>query len=242
MSITRRDFISTTGLSALALLGFDSVAKAYNFILPADDGTFNLPKLPYAYEALEPFIDAQTMTIHHTKHHQAYINKLNEAVAKEPSLKGKTLEQLVKNINNVPESVRSMVRNHGGGHWNHTFFWTIMTDKKDSQPSEILLKTINEKFKSMDNFKAEFEKAALSVFGSGWAWVVKDQNYNLEIVTTHNQDNPLMDIAEKKGTPILGVDVWEHAYYLKYHNVRPDYLKNWWHVVNWEMCSYIFAS
>ncbi|MBW7845452.1 MAG: superoxide dismutase [Bacteroidia bacterium] len=192
---------------------------------------FVLPDLEYSYEALEPHIDATTMRIHHTKHHQAYITNLNNAIAKETSLKGKTLEQLITNINSLPETVKSAIRNNGGGHWNHSFFWQIM--KPGSKMSKKTETALIQNFGSVDEFKKQFEKAGLTQFGSGWAWLIK-QNNKLLVTATPNQDNPLMDIAAVKGTPILGIDVWEHAYYLKYQNKRNDYLQAFWNVVNWE--------
>ncbi|RPJ29502.1 MAG: superoxide dismutase [Chloroflexi bacterium] len=191
--------------------------------------SFELPKLPYAVDALEPYIDAQTMSIHHTKHHQAYITNLNAALEKHPELANKSLEDLLSNLNTVPEDIRMAVRNHGGGTWNHNMFWEIMAPKAAGTPSAELLKALEAAFGSFDAFKAEFEKAAIGRFGSGWAWLVK-KGGNLAVVSTANQDNPLSDGV----TPILGIDVWEHAYYLKYQNRRPEYVSNWWNVVNWE--------
>jgi Fe-Mn family superoxide dismutase len=191
--------------------------------------SFELPKLPYAVDALEPYIDAQTMSIHHTKHHQAYITNLNAALEKHPELANKSLEDLLSNLNTVPEDIRMAVRNHGGGTWNHNMFWEIMAPKAAVTPSAELLKALEAAFGSFDAFKAEFEKAAIGRFGSGWAWLVK-KGGNLAVVSTANQDNPLSDGV----TPILGIDVWEHAYYLKYQNRRPEYVSNWWNVVNWE--------
>ena len=189
---------------------------------------FELPKLPYAEDALEPYIDAQTMNIHHTKHHQAYINNLNAAIEKHPELAGKSLEDLLSDLNAVPEDIRTAVRNNGGGTWNHNMFWEIMGPKTGSSPSGELTKALEAAFDSFDAFKEEFTKAATTRFGSGWAWLVK-QGEGLAVVSTANQDNPLSDGA----TPILGLDVWEHAYYLKYQNRRPEYISNWWNVVNW---------
>lgn len=189
---------------------------------------FELPKLPYAVDALEPYIDAQTMTIHHDKHHQAYVTNLNAALEKHPELAGKSLEDLLSNLNAVPEDIRVAVRNHGGGTWNHNMFWEIMAPKAAVTPSAELLKALESAFGSFDAFKAEFEKAANGRFGSGWAWLVKKGN-GLSIMSTANQDNPLSDGL----TPILGLDVWEHAYYLKYQNRRAEYVSNWWNVVNW---------
>lgn len=190
---------------------------------------FELPKLPYAEDALEPYIDAQTMNIHHTKHHQAYINNLNAALEKHPELANKSLEDLLSDLNAVPDDIRTAVRNNGGGTWNHNMFWKIMAPKTGGSPSSELTKALEAAFKSFEAFKEEFTKAATTRFGSGWAWLVK-QGEGLAVVSTANQDNPLSDGA----TPILGLDVWEHAYYLKYQNRRPEYIANWWNVVNWE--------
>lgn len=190
---------------------------------------FELPKLPYAYEALEPFIDAQTMTIHHTKHHQAYITNLNGALEKAPELASWSLEDLVARLGDVPEAVRGVVRNHGGGTLNHNIFWEVMAPNAGGEPTGVLAKAIESDFGGFANFKAEFEKAAVGRFGSGWAWLAK-QGSKLVVVSTANQDNPLTDGLK----PLLGIDVWEHAYYLKYQNRRPEYVTNWWNVVNWE--------
>ncbi len=190
---------------------------------------FQLPPLPYAVDALEPFIDAQTMTIHHGKHHAAYVNNLNAALEKHPELSNWSLEDLLVKLNEVPEDIRTAVRNHGGGHWNHTMFWEIMAPNAGGAPTGALANAINDTFGSFDTFKAEFEKAANGRFGSGWAWLVKKTDGGLAIVSTANQDNPLTDGL----TPLMGIDVWEHAYYLKYQNRRPEYVTNWWNVVNW---------
>ena len=191
--------------------------------------TFELPKLPYAVDALEPYIDAQTMSIHHDKHHQAYVTNLNAAIEKHPELASKSLEDLLSDLNAVPEDIRMAVRNHGGGTWNHNMFWEIMGPKMGGAPSAELTKALEAAFGSYDAFKAEFEKAATTRFGSGWAWLVKKGD-GLAVVSTANQDNPLSDGS----TPILGIDVWEHAYYLKYQNRRPEYISNWWNTVNWD--------
>jgi len=190
---------------------------------------FELPKLPYAVDALEPYIDAQTMTIHHDKHHQAYITNLNAALEKHPELAGKSLEDLLSDLNAVPEDIRMAVRNHGGGTWNHNVFWEIMGPKMGGTPSGELTKALEKAFGSFDAFKSEFEKAAVGRFGSGWAWLVRKGD-GLAVVSTANQDTPLSEGL----TPILAIDVWEHAYYLKYQNRRPEYVSNWWNVVNWE--------
>ncbi|KAA0259271.1 MAG: superoxide dismutase [Chloroflexi bacterium] len=198
---------------------------------------FELPKLPYAYDALEPHIDARTMEIHHTKHHQAYITNLNGAIEKTPELAGKSLEELLGNLNAVPESVRTVVRNHGGGTYNHNLFWEIMGPKSGGEPKGDLLKAIEASFKSFDAFKSEFTTAAATRFGSGWAWLVK-KGGGLAVVSTANQDTPLSDGL----TPILGIDVWEHAYYLNYQNRRPDYIAAWWNVVNWDAVAAKYAA
>jgi Fe-Mn family superoxide dismutase len=188
---------------------------------------FELPKLNYAYSALEPHIDAKTMEIHHTKHHQAYINNLNAAIENSASA-NKSIEELMAEI-----STQSMaVRNNGGGHYNHSLFWEIMAPNAGGNPSGDLADAINAAFGSFDKFKEDFNKAAATRFGSGWAWLVKHEG-KLVVTSTPNQDNPLMDIAEVKGSPILGLDVWEHAYYLNYQNRRPDYIGAFWNVINW---------
>jgi superoxide dismutase, Fe-Mn family len=203
---------------------------------------YELPKLPYAYDALEPYIDAKTMEIHYTKHHQTYVTKLNEALASAPTeIADKPLEELLADLDAVPESIRTAVRNHGGGHSNHSFFWTIMGPAAGGKggatgpapaPDEKgkLSAAIVETFGGFPKFQTEFTKAATGVFGSGWAWLVKDATGKLIITTTPNQDSPLMHQQK----PVLGLDVWEHAYYLKYQNKRPDYIDAWWSVVNWK--------
>jgi Fe-Mn family superoxide dismutase len=187
-----------------------------------------LPALPYNFPALEPHIDAQTMQIHHGKHHQAYVTNLNAALDKHPALHGKSLDDLIKDLNTVPEDIRTAVRNNGGGHWNHTMFWQIMGPNAGGAPTGALADAITASFGSFDKFKEEFAKAALGRFGSGWAWLVDDGG-KVSIASTPNQDNPLME--GKKA--LLGLDVWEHAYYLKYQNRRADYIGAWWNVVNW---------
>ena len=198
---------------------------------------FELPKLPYAYDALEPYIDAQTMTIHHDKHHAAYVTNLNAAIEKHPELSSKSLDALLSDLNAVPEDIRTAVRNNGGGAWNHDMFWQIMGPKAGGQPKGDLAKAIDSTFKSFDAFKAEFEKAGMGRFGSGWAWLVKRGN-GLAIISTANQDNPMSDGM----APVMGVDVWEHAYYLKYQNRRAEYLSNWWNTVNWDAVASRFAA
>ncbi len=197
---------------------------------------FELAPLPYAYNALEPHIDARTMEIHHSKHHQAYVNNLNNAI-KGTELEGKSLEEIIANI-----SKHSMaVRNNGGGHWNHTFFWNIMGPNAGGEPTGALKDAINASFGSFAALKEQFNAAGATRFGSGWAWLIV-QDGKLVVTSTPNQDNPLMDIADVKGTPILGLDVWEHAYYLNYQNRRPDYIGAFWNVVNWEAVSALFAA
>lgn len=189
-----------------------------------------LPALPYAYNALEPHIDAQTMEIHHGKHHAAYVNNLNAALEGHPDLQSKSLEELLQNLDSVPESIRTAVRNNGGGHANHSLFWEIMKPGGANAPSGDLAAAIDEAFGSFDAFKEAFAKAAATRFGSGWAWLVVTKDGKLAVTSTPNQDTPIMD----GDTPILGLDVWEHAYYLKYQNRRPDYIAAWWNVVNWD--------
>jgi superoxide dismutase, Fe-Mn family len=188
----------------------------------------SLPPLPYPSDALEPHIDKQTMEIHHGKHHNAYVTNLNAALEKAPELQGKNAEDLIKGINSVPEAIRTAVRNNGGGHVNHTMFWQIMAPKAGGPPTGAIADAINAAFGGFDKFKEEFKKAAVGRFGSGWAWVV-DNGGKIAIESTPNQDNPMMDGRK----PVFGIDVWEHAYYLKYQNRRPDYIDAWWNVVNW---------
>ncbi len=192
-----------------------------------------LPPLPYPKDALEPHIDAQTMEIHHGKHHNAYVTNLNKAIAGNAALESKSIDALIADLNAVPENIRTPVRNNGGGHWNHSFFWKLM-GKAGGAPTGKLADDIKATFGSFDAFKEKFEAAGVGRFGSGWAWLVVN-NGKLEIVSTANQDNPLMGktISGTEGQPVIGCDVWEHAYYLKYQNRRPDYLKAWWNVVNW---------
>ena len=191
---------------------------------------FTLPALPYAYDALEPHIDARTMEIHHTKHHQTYVNNLNAALEKAPQIAGKSLDDLMRGINTVPETVRTAVRNNGGGHWNHSMFWELMGANKGGEPKGKLADAIKGSFGDFTKFKEQFAAAGTTRFGSGWAWLIDEGNGKLSITSTPNQDNPLME--GKKA--ILGLDVWEHAYYLKYQNRRPDYIGAWWNVVNWD--------
>ena len=189
---------------------------------------FTLPALPYAFNALEPHIDARTMEIHHGKHHNAYVTNLNNAIAGSDAEK-LSIEEICKNVSKYPVAVR----NNGGGHYNHRLFWTVLGPNAGGQPSGAISEAINGAFGSFDEFKTKFSAAAAGRFGSGWAWLIVDGSKKLQITSTPNQDNPLMDVAETKGTPILGLDVWEHAYYLNYQNRRPDYINAFWNVVNW---------
>lgn len=191
---------------------------------------FTLPALPYPHDALEPHIDKQTMEIHHGKHHQAYINNANAALEKYPNLQSKTAEELIADLSAVPDDIRGAIRNNAGGHANHSFFWTVMGPNAGGAPKGDVAEAINKKFGSFDNFKTEFAKAATTRFGSGWAWLCVDGKGDLVVTSTANQDSPISD----KLKPILGLDVWEHAYYLKYQNRRPDYVTAFWSVVNWD--------
>ncbi len=195
------------------------------------------PPLPYDYGALEPHIDARTMEIHHSKHHQTYVNNLNAALEKAPELQGKNLEQLLGNLDAVPESIRTAVRNNGGGHWNHSMFWQLMTPRGSGEPDGKIGDAIKDAFGDFAKFKEQFAAAATGRFGSGWVWLLNEGG-KLSITSTPNQDTPIME--GKK--PILGLDVWEHAYYLKYQNRRPDYLKAWWNVVNWPKIGERYAA
>ncbi|WP_409251373.1 superoxide dismutase SodA [Bacillus sp. SCS-153A] len=198
---------------------------------------FELPQLPYAYDALEPHIDKETMNIHHTKHHNAYVTKLNDALQGNEELLSKSVEEVVANLDAVPEGARTAVRNNGGGHANHSLFWTILSPNGGGNPDGELASAIESKFGSFEKFKEEFAAAAAGRFGSGWAWLVVN-NGELEVTSTLNQDSPLMDGK----TPILGLDVWEHAYYLNYQNRRPDYINAFWNVVNWDEVSKRFSA
>lgn len=227
----------TTALLTAALLGM-SVMPAVA-VEQQQNGGFALPDLPYAPDALEPVIDAKTMETHHGKHHKAYVDNLNKQIETTPDLAGKSLDDIVKNISKY----NTAVRNNGGGHWNHSFFWQLMGPAdKSGKPSAELEKALVDSFGSIDAFKEEFEKAGTTRFGSGWAWLIVGADGKLAVTSSPNQDNPLMDIAEVKGTPVLGNDVWEHAYYLHYQNRRADYLKAWWSVVNWEQVSKNYAA
>ncbi len=191
---------------------------------------YSLPELPYSYDALEPHIDARTMEIHHSRHHQAYITNVNNALEAHAELAGRSIEDLVTDLNGVPEAIRTAVRNNGGGHANHSLFWTVMAPDGGGEPSGDLAEAIKRDLGGFDAFKEQFSTAAASRFGSGWAWLAVKQG-KLSVLSTANQDNPLMS---GDGTPILGIDVWEHAYYLNYQNRRPDYIAAWWNTVNWD--------
>ena len=200
--------------------------------------TFELPSLPYSTDSLEPHIDARTMEIHHGKHHQTYINNLNAALEGHDELLSMDIEHLISNIDSLPESVRGAVRNNGGGHANHTFFWETLSPSGGGIPNDKLADSINSHFGNLDALKEQFAKAALTRFGSGWAWLIKRSDGSLAITSTPNQDSPLMQgIADEIGTPLIGLDVWEHAYYLNYQNRRPDYIAAFWNVVNWDIVS-----
>jgi Fe-Mn family superoxide dismutase len=239
--MTRRKALKTTLLTSLACAAATKIqfANAQTPAAPAAAPTspFTVPPLPYAFDALEPHIDAQTMQIHHDKHHAAYVTNLNKAVADMPELSSKPVEELVKNLTAVPEKVRTAVRNQGGGHFNHSLFWQMMKKNGGGEPSAELAKAIDKNFGSFSAFKEQFTKAAVGQFGSGWAWLVRDGGA-LKIVPTANQDSPLSDGK----TPLLGIDVWEHAYYLKYQNRRPDYVTAWFNVVNWDFVSQRFQA
>lgn len=238
--IMKTDLLDRRSFVKWSLAAGATFAVAPTFAAEGESG-FTLPKLGYAFDALEPHIDAKTMEIHHDKHHAAYITNLNTAVAANAALKGKTIGELLINLPEIEqEALRTTVRNNGGGHWNHSFFWeTLAPAGKSGKPSEALEKAIKTAFGSFDDFKKAFGEAATKRFGSGWAWLIV-QDGKLKITSTANQDNPLMKgvVADSDlGAPLLGLDVWEHAYYLHYQNKRPDYIAAWWNVVNWEAAS-----
>lgn len=241
---SRRDFLKKTSILAIAGIVAPSLSKAIIETPTAEsvrntDGVspFTLPALPYSYDALEPHIDKMTMEIHHTKHHQAYVDKLNKALD-EVKVSGISLENICKNISKYSTAIR----NNAGGHFNHALFWKLMKPNGSGVPSGTLADAIKTTYGSFDDFKNKFNDAAKNRFGSGWTWVVVNKDKKLEIGSTPNQDNPLMDISDLKGTPILALDVWEHAYYLKYQNKRPDYINAWWNLVNWEEAGKNFTN
>ncbi|MDE8062194.1 superoxide dismutase [Erysipelothrix rhusiopathiae] len=200
--------------------------------------TYKLPELSYDFNALEPQIDAKTMEIHYTKHHQTYITNLNTALEKHPELEQESLTNLIENLKNVPEDIRTAVQNNGGGHLNHTMFWEFLSPNKGQEPGEALMNAINHDFGSFDAFKEAFSNAAKTRFGSGWAWLVMDSNKSLKVVSTSNQDNPISEGL----TPILGLDVWEHAYYLNYQNRRPDYINGFFEIINWAKVDQLYTE
>lgn len=224
---SRRDFLKTTALAtaAVAVAGPSSA-------IPHEHANFSLPQLPYGYAVLEPHIDALTMEIHHSRHHKAYIDNLNR-LCDENHVHEPSLERILAGISRYPMGIR----NNGGGHWNHSFFWNCMKPNGGGIPTGKAAEAINSSFGSFDAFKSLFGEAAKSRFGSGWAWLVRTPEGKLAVGSTPNQDNPLMDVSELKGAPLLGLDVWEHAYYLKYQNKRPDYIGAWWNLVNWDSVS-----
>ncbi|AFY42753.1 superoxide dismutase [Nostoc sp. PCC 7107] len=232
MTLNRRHFLFLLGAGAgtFALDSFALADKSPISQAPSTTGVIELPPLPYAYEALEPHIDAKTMQFHHDKHHAAYVKNLNTALDKHPELKNKSVEELLRKLGKVPADIRTTVRNNGGGHVNHSMFWKIMKPEGGGEPTGEIATAINQTFGNFAAFKKQFNEAGAARFGSGWVWLVRNKNGKLEITTTANQDNP---ISEGK-YPILGNDVWEHAYYLNYQNRRADYLTAWWNVVNWD--------
>ena len=229
--------LASAVLMSESLLAKPSAGQAAPAASQAPTGPYTLPPLPYAYDALEPYFDAETMHLHHDKHHQAYVDKLNAAVAGHPEIAGKTVDELVANLGAVPEPIRKAVQNQGGGHANHSFWWVTL-GKGGATPTGELAKEIDAKFGSFSGFQDKLTAAAVGVFGSGWAWLVVSPAGALDIVTTPNQDSPLTGGAK----PVVGVDVWEHAYYLKYKNKRPDYVKAYFSVVNWDAVSAKFAE
>jgi Fe-Mn family superoxide dismutase len=232
--LNRRQFLTRAAAGAAALALPLTAGRA----VAADAGPFTLPKLPYDYDALQPSISAEIMKLHHDKHHQAYVDKLNDAVKDYPDLQKKTVVQLLRGINEVPDKIRTAVINHGGGHENHSLFWKMMATKgKGGEPGKALAKAIDDAFGSLDKFKTELSAKAVGIFGSGWGWLVVDKG-KLAIVPLPNQNSPLMTGQ----TPILGVDVWEHAYYLQYKQARADYVKAWWDVVNWNYVTELYAD
>jgi superoxide dismutase, Fe-Mn family len=253
MNVNRRHFLTllgaTTGAASLSVLGLGHNSRLWPIesadavelspsILAASPDTFTLPPLPYDYNALEPYIDAETMQFHHDKHHAAYVKNLNAAVNRHPELKVMTAEELIRQIDQVPEDVRIAIRNNGGGHLNHSMFWEIMSPNGGGNPTGPVATAIRQSFGSFEKLKKTFNEAGTKQFGSGWAWVVMQPDGQLAVTATQNQDSPLMEGR----VPIVGNDVWEHAYYLKYRNRRDEYLNNWWNVVNWESVNQRFEQ
>jgi superoxide dismutase, Fe-Mn family len=229
MPLTRRQFLSGLGMSAIATTYATQPVWAMHEVKPNATGEFTLPPLPYSFDALEPHIDARTMQIHHDKHHVAYVKNLNAAVGKYPQLKGKNAETLLQTLSSLPEEIRTVVRNNGGGHVNHSMFWQIMAPKAGGAPTGEIATAITETFGSFASFKTQFNEAGMKRFGSGWAWLVRSPDGKLQVMTTPNQDSPFLEGM----FPIMGNDLWEHAYYLLYQNRRADYLEAWWNVINW---------
>lgn len=236
MALNRRNFLlllgATTGAATLGTFSCAAQPSAKSAVGTKQNqkaDTFQLPPLPYDYKALEPHIDAATMQFHHDRHHAAYVKNLNDAVSKYPELKSKSAEELISDLNSIPEDIRTTIRNNGGGHINHTMFWEIMSPNGGGEPTGAIATAIKANFGSFDEFKKQFNDAGSKRFGSGWAWLVRTQDGKLTVTSTQNQDSPLMEGS----FPIMGNDVWEHAYYLKYQNKRADYLNAWWNVVNW---------
>ncbi len=247
--MNRREFLFNTGVVGAGLLGAGNSARGLlraggairsdsNLNLEDKPVAFTVPPLPYAFDALEPYIDAKTMEIHHDKHHAAYVNNLNKALEGQAGLQGKSVENLLKNLDAVPEAIRTAVRNNGGGHWNHSMFWTIMKKGGGGEPSGELASAISAAFGSFAEFKTKFGAAGTGRFGSGWAWLLVNKEGKLVVDSTPNQDTPTMS----GGKAVLGLDVWEHAYYLKYQNRRPDYIQAWWNVVNWDAAAANYAA
>lgn len=241
--ISRRYALKMMALTTAACATGVRGALAQGLVLTTNTGTagpFKLPDLPYPYDALEPYIDAKTMEIHHDRHHQAYVTNLNKAIADAPELRGKSIEDLLKDLSAIPEKVRTTVRNSGGGHYNHMLFWQMMKKGGGGEPGGELAKAIDKSFGSFSGFKDKLTETATKVFGSGWAWLALDDSHQLRIEPTPNQDTPITGAWFKNGKamkPLLGIDVWEHAYYLKYQYRRPDYIKAWFNVVNWDYVS-----
>ncbi|MBI4323699.1 MAG: superoxide dismutase [Chloroflexi bacterium] len=236
--ITRREALKRAVGTALGLAAIDQLSPLRaQATAPAagaaPGGPFKLPPLPYSFDALEPHIDARTMEIHHGKHHAAYVMNLNKAVADQPAMAAKSVEELIGNLKTAPESIRTALRNHGGGHANHTLFWQLLNKNGGGKPKGALAAAMDKKFGSFSTFQDEFTKAATTLFGSGWAWLELDAQKNLRISTTPNQNSPIM----QGRTPLLGLDVWEHAYYLKYQNRRPEYIAAFYNVINWDFVS-----
>jgi Fe-Mn family superoxide dismutase len=241
--LTRREAIKKTALFSATVATVSSLGNLHGQttspqIAANAGGPFSVPPLPYAFDALEPHIDAMTMGIHHDKHHAAYVNNLNKAIAEFPELKKKSVEELVRDLDSIPEKIRTAVRNNGGGHLNHSLFWQMMKKNGGGEPKGELARAIDKTFGGFDKFKEKFTEAATKQFGSGWAWLALTKNKELIVEGTPNQDSPL----STGKTPLLGIDVWEHAYYLKYQNKRPDYINAFYNVINWDFVAARFAK